>query len=92
MSIADPLPPTVPDPASPLDDADLARFVRRVVRDLPDRQREVLDLVDLQGYAPTEAASLLGVSPATARVHLMRARRTLRAAIIGRDPERGEHR
>ncbi|MBT8487826.1 MAG: RNA polymerase sigma factor [Gemmatimonadetes bacterium] len=65
-------------------------LVRRYFSELAPRQREVLELVDLQGLEPSEAAEALGVTPSTARVHLHRARRTLRSAILERHPEVAE--
>jgi len=56
----------------------LAGIVRRFLTQLPERQREVFDLVDLQDVPAVEAAAMLGMQPATARVHLFKARRALR--------------
>lgn len=56
----------------------LVTVVRRFLTTLPDRQRQVLDLVDLQEVPAVEAAALLGMKPATVRVHLFKARRALR--------------
>jgi RNA polymerase sigma factor (sigma-70 family) len=41
-------------------------------------EREVLELVDLAGLTPREAANVLGVAPGAVRVRLFRARRRLR--------------
>ena len=56
----------------------LARFLSR----LPMRQRQVLDLVDIQGHSAVEAAGMLGIDPSTARVHLLRARREMRKRLL----------
>jgi len=45
-------------------------------------QRALLDLVDLQGFTPSEAAGMLAMNANTARVHLMRARRIVRKRIL----------
>ena len=45
-------------------------------------QREVFDLVDLQGLKPREAADLLEMNPNTLRVHLFRARRSMRKEML----------
>jgi len=82
MTALDPPPTTTPHTADVTHDVEVAERARVVLARLPERQRTVLDLVDLQGYAPQEAAELLGVAPATARVHLLRARRALRAALV----------
>lgn len=61
---------------------ELGETVGRFLRELPRRQREVLDLVDMQGYSAVEAAEMLEMESATARVHLLRARRALRQRLI----------
>jgi len=45
---------------------------------LSELDREAVELVDLVGLAPKEAAAALGVSPSTLRVRLFRARAKLR--------------
>lgn len=45
---------------------------------LPERDRAVIDLVDLTGLRPKEAAAALGLTPGTVRMRLMRARSRLR--------------
>lgn len=45
---------------------------------LPDRDRALVELVDLAGLRPKEAAAVLGVTPGAARMRLMRARAQLR--------------
>ncbi len=48
---------------------------------LPEGQRELVELVTLDGLAPAQAARALGLSPAAARMRLSRARRGLRTAL-----------
>ncbi len=45
---------------------------------LPERERQAIELVDLDGLTPTEAAACLGVSAGALRVRLFRARTKLR--------------
>jgi RNA polymerase sigma factor (sigma-70 family) len=52
---------------------------------LPARDRAVVELVDLAGLQPKEAAQVLGIAPGTLRMRLMRARARLRQAA-GSDP------
>ena len=69
----------------PLDDIEMKRtlrLIRTLMRELPMRQREVFDLVDLQGLKPREAADLLEMNPNTLRVHLFRARRSMRKEML----------
>ena len=50
---------------------------------LPDDQRTVFLLREVEGYAHGEIAELLGISTANSEVRLHRARRTLRALLGG---------
>ncbi len=70
--------------------SEAAEVARAFFSQLPERQREVFDLLELQGYNATEAAEMLGMSASTVRVHLLRARRTLRARIMEQHPALAE--
>lgn len=64
---------------------DLRRAAARALAafdECTDRQRQILDLCDMQGLRPTEAAEILQIAPGTARALLHQARRTLRAALL----------
>ena len=81
-----------PELEDPLDEIEMRRtlrLIRTLVTELPMMQREVFDLVDLQGLRPAEAARLLQVNPNTLRVHLLRARRRMRKAMLARPGETG---
>jgi RNA polymerase sigma-70 factor, ECF subfamily len=71
-----------------IDDAQSVVLIRTLFAALPPRQRELIDLVDTQGYKAVEAAEMLEIEPETARVHLLRARRTLRTKMLELHPER----
>ena len=78
-----------------LDRIDAERAGRRLVTELtamPALDRLVVELVDLAGLRPKEAASVLGVSPGAARMRLMRARARLRQAASdpAAETDRGE--
>jgi RNA polymerase sigma-70 factor (ECF subfamily) len=45
---------------------------------LPERDRAVIELVDIAGLRPKEAAAALGLTPGTVRMRLMRTRARLR--------------
>ncbi len=68
----------------------VADLVRSLFDELPERQREVFDLVDLQDCKPVEVSEMLGMNPSTVRAHLLRARRTIRRRILERHPEVAE--
>ena len=82
--------PPAPDPEDPLDDIELKRtlgWIRTLLKELPMAQREVFDLVALQGMRPVEAARLLQMNPNTLRVYLLRARRRMRKEILAQPGE-----
>jgi RNA polymerase sigma-70 factor (ECF subfamily) len=70
------------DPGARVDRARISDMVRRYWSELPDRQREVLDLVDLQGLAPAEVAELLSLNQATVRANLFKARQSIRGRLL----------
>ncbi len=77
------LAPERPEPADEaLDRKLLGALVRTFFRELPERQREVFDLADLQGLSSPEIAEMLGIEPVSVRAHLFKARRTLRKRIL----------
>jgi len=53
----------------------------RLLKRLPETQRELVALVDIQGLTPAEAARALGISAGLARIRLHRARTALRNTI-----------
>jgi RNA polymerase sigma factor (sigma-70 family) len=64
-----------------LDRIDAQRAGRELVTGLtalPERDRAVIELVDIAGFAPKEAAATLGLSPGAVRMRLMRTRAQLR--------------
>lgn len=65
---------------------ELADLVRTFLQELSGQQRAIMDLVDLQGMTPAEAGKMMGLKPSTARVHLLRARRRIRARILAVRP------
>jgi RNA polymerase sigma-70 factor (ECF subfamily) len=57
--------------------------------ELPDRDRALVELVDIVGLAPKEAAAALGVTSGAVRIRLMRARARLRKHAFTTDQIRG---
>ena len=79
--------PTVPlteaEPAvAPAPDRETVLVVRAALAQLPVEQRAALVLVDLQGYAVAEAASMLGVAEGTVKSRCARGRARL-AVLLG---------
>lgn len=63
--------------------AELRQSLGEALEKLPDRQRLVVTLFEIDGYSTEEVASMLSVSQVTVRWHLHQARRTLREALKG---------
>jgi RNA polymerase sigma-70 factor (ECF subfamily) len=64
-----------------LERVDAERAARGLLSELarlPERDRAVIELVDIAGLPPREAAAALGLTPGTVRMRLMRARARLR--------------
>lgn len=58
---------------------------------LPANDRALIELVDIAGLRPKEAAAALGLSPGAARMRLLRTRRWLRAHIMTSDQTRSQN-
>ena len=74
------------DPGGRVDRANVAALVREFFATLPPRQREIFDLVDLQGYDPSDVATMIEMNPSTVRAHLFRARSAVRARLLAEHP------
>ncbi|HEX6574340.1 MAG TPA: RNA polymerase sigma factor [Gemmatimonadaceae bacterium] len=74
------------DPGSRVDRQRIADYIRHFFTRLPPRQREVFDLVDLQGHDPVDVAGLLGMKAATVRANLFKARSSIRAHLMQNHP------
>jgi RNA polymerase sigma-70 factor (ECF subfamily) len=82
--------PTSHDPREEHDAADEKRvsgLVRTFLEELSERQREIFDLCDLQGFGPAEVSAMLKLEPVTVRSHLFRARKAIREKILESSPE-----
>lgn len=78
---------TTSDTLAAIENQRIAAIVRAFFVELPPRQRELIELVDSEGHTAAAAARMLGIEPETARVHLLRARRTLRTRMLETHPE-----
>lgn len=80
-------PAALDPPDTEADRSRLGAVLRAYFKELPERQREVFDLADLQGIPSPEIAERLGIEPVSVRANLFRARRALRARILAEHPE-----
>ncbi len=63
---------------------DSLSWVERIMEDLPEQQKMVLQLRDVEQYEFDEIAELLGMKPTAIRVALSRARKTVREKLLQR--------
>lgn len=82
-----------------LDEDDYARLEARIdasrlrqplsdaLGSLAPAEREIVELVDIDGLAAADAARILGINPAAARMRLARGRRRMRAALAVEAPD-----
>ena len=73
---------SAPGPQEQRASHELRTLMATLFRALPRRQREVLDLVELQGMTAPEAGGLLGIRAGTVRANLFKARANLRKRLI----------
>jgi len=74
------------DPGARVDRQRVAAYIRHFFVSLPPRQREVFDLVDLQGHDPVEVAKLIGAKPGAVRANLFKARTSIRTHLLESHP------
>jgi RNA polymerase sigma factor (sigma-70 family) len=78
------------DPGGRVDRERAASVIRELFSELPARQREIFDLVDLQGLSPAEAAVRTGMKAVSVRANLFKARSAIRAKFLATHPSYGE--
>lgn len=89
-ALLDMVPAVGGDPSLALARSELAGLLDTLLRELPHRQREVFDLVELQGMPAKEVARLIGIRASSVRGSLLKARRNLRRRILATWPDLGE--
>ncbi len=78
---------TEADAVERLSAQEVPALLNKLLRELPQQQRVVFDLIELRETPMKEVTQMLGLKPATIRVHLLRARRALRSRILELHPE-----
>ena len=74
------------DPGARVDRERAAAYIHHFFLSLPPRQREVFDLVDLQGNDPADVAKLIGARPGAVRANLFKARASIRQHLLDTHP------
>jgi RNA polymerase sigma-70 factor (ECF subfamily) len=77
-SLADTMPHRGPDPVRVAELAELRSRLEAALKTLPEQEREVVLLHDLEGWKHREIAERLDLPPGTVRSHLHHARKKLR--------------
>jgi RNA polymerase sigma-70 factor, ECF subfamily len=78
------------DPGGRVDRQRAAAIIRELFLKLPQRQREIFDLVDLQGLSPAETAERTGLKPVSVRANLFKARKAIRESLLATHPAYSE--
>ena len=71
-----------PDPQAQLEQAERLEQVRRIFDSLPERQRTILQLRDIEGKSVRETADIMQTSEENIKVMLHRARQALRQRLL----------
>ena len=61
-----------------IEDIDSLSWVEKIINDLPEQQKLIIQMRDIEQYEFEDIAKTLGISEATIRVSLSRARKTIR--------------
>lgn len=69
-------------PDKQLEIVDELNFVQKIIEDLPEQQRIIFQLRDIEQYEYDEIAKVVDMQPTAIRVALSRARKTIREAIM----------
>ena len=88
LRTAEPIPDVAaggPSPERQTEQAELRHRLRAAMERLPERQRVVLELFELEGFAGPEIAEILEISDGTVRWRLHEARKALRLALAAYD-------
>jgi len=70
------------DPLKEVQMNDAIARVNQIVNDLPDQQRMIIQLRDIEGYTSDEVAEILNITQNTLRVNLSRARQKIRENLV----------
>ncbi len=81
LEISDDAVSSVASPLLETERSELRSHLKRAMDMLPERQRTIVTLFDVEGFSSPEVAEILGISDGTVRWHLHQARQVLREAL-----------
>lgn len=64
--------------------AETIQGIKQLMQHLPDKQRQVMELRDLEDYSYQEISEVLGISLSQVKINLFRARQQVREALSSR--------
>ena len=73
------------DPEAGIEARDTGSRVMQIVSKLPEQQRTVIHLKDIEGYSTGEVMDILGINANTLRVNLSRARKKVRDIMLNKN-------
>jgi len=73
-----------PDPEQQAEDREAMQQVRALMMELPEMQRAILHLRDVEGYDNHETAQVLGISTDQVKTYLCRARKKVKEGLTKR--------
>lgn len=79
-----------PGPDSGIDGGRIRQVLETFLQGLPQRQREVFQMAEIQGLSSPEIGEILHIEAGSVRAALFKARRTLRRRILDQHPEFAE--
>jgi RNA polymerase sigma-70 factor (ECF subfamily) len=70
------------DPLKEIQENDAITLVNQIINTLPEQQRMIIQLRDIEGYSSDEVADILDINQNTLRVNLSRARQKIRENLV----------
>jgi RNA polymerase sigma factor (sigma-70 family) len=70
------------DPWDNLEKSDFSRFVRKIIEELPDQQKSIMHMRDIEGLEYEQIAEVMDLNINAIRVNLSRARKKVRDTIL----------
>jgi RNA polymerase sigma-70 factor (ECF subfamily) len=70
------------DPEESLEKADFTGFIRKIIENLPDQQKAIMHMRDIEGLEYEQIAEVMELNINAVRVNLSRARKKVRDTII----------
>ncbi|MDO9511887.1 MAG: RNA polymerase sigma factor [Bacteroidales bacterium] len=61
--------------------ADIVKHIRTLIKELPENQKSILHMRDIEGYSTSETAAIMEMNENTIRVNLSRARQKIRELL-----------